>query len=131
MVPWEGLEPSIRFRNAILSRARIPFRHHGFAAPWYRVSPGECYASFMAIRYWFKAKRYGWGWTPATWQGWFILIAFIALTLQAFFIIDEQSHSVSDTLITFVPIALFNSLVLIAVCWFTGETPRWNWGKKE
>ena len=29
MVPWEGLEPSIPYGNAILSRARIPFRHHG------------------------------------------------------------------------------------------------------
>ena len=29
MVPWEGLEPSIPCENAILSRARIPFRHHG------------------------------------------------------------------------------------------------------
>ncbi len=31
MVPWEGLEPSIPYGNAILSRARIPFRHHGIS----------------------------------------------------------------------------------------------------
>ncbi len=30
MVPWEGLEPSIPCENTILSRARIPFRHHGW-----------------------------------------------------------------------------------------------------
>lgn len=34
MVPWEGLEPSIPRGNAILSRARIPFRHHGICASY-------------------------------------------------------------------------------------------------
>ena len=29
-------------------------------------------------RYWFPAKRYGWGWgPPATWQGWAVLAAFV------------------------------------------------------
>jgi len=26
---------------------------------------------------WFKAKQYGWGWYPARWQGWLIVIGFI------------------------------------------------------
>jgi hypothetical protein len=33
-------------------------------------------------RYWFRAKRYGWGWgLPVAWQGWLILAAFFALLL--------------------------------------------------
>ena len=33
-------------------------------------------------RYWFRAKRYGWGWgMPSTWQVWVVLLAFIALLL--------------------------------------------------
>lgn len=33
-------------------------------------------------RYWFPAKKYGWGWgMPATWQGWLVLGAYLALTL--------------------------------------------------
>jgi hypothetical protein len=36
-------------------------------------------------RYWFPAKRYGWGWgLPVTWQGW--LVAFIALTVAGGFV---------------------------------------------
>jgi len=23
-------------------------------------------------RYWFKAKMYGWGWTPVKWQDWLV-----------------------------------------------------------
>ncbi len=33
----------------------------------------------VAGKYWFKAKNYGWGWYPATWQGWLILAGFIYL----------------------------------------------------
>jgi hypothetical protein len=33
-------------------------------------------------RYWFPAKRYGWGWgSPATWQGWVVLLAWLATVL--------------------------------------------------
>ena len=31
-------------------------------------------------KYWFPAKRYGWGWgIPITWQGWAALVSFFAL----------------------------------------------------
>ena len=31
--------------------------------------------------YWFKARLYGWGWTPATWQGWLVLAIWLVLVL--------------------------------------------------
>lgn len=31
--------------------------------------------------YWFKAKPFGWGWTPVTWQGWLVILVYIALIL--------------------------------------------------
>ena len=31
--------------------------------------------------YWFKRKLYGWGWTPATWQGWFAIGVYVLLIL--------------------------------------------------
>ena len=30
---------------------------------------------------WFRAKRFGWGWAPFTWQGWAITFGFVALIL--------------------------------------------------
>ena len=82
-------------------------------------------------RYWFKAKLYGWGWTPARWPGWVVLIMFIALIVFNFIRIDRHSHSVSDTLINFVPETIILGLILIAICWQTGEKPRWNWGIQD
>lgn len=39
-------------------------------------------------KYWFPAKRYGWGWgLPVRWQGWVCLAAYmagVALTLHFF-----------------------------------------------
>jgi len=30
-------------------------------------------------RYWFRKKRFGWGWTPATGEGWIATFAFAAI----------------------------------------------------
>ena len=79
-------------------------------------------------RLWFKAKRYGWGWTPCTWQGWLILAAFVALFTETFLVVDAHSHSGSDTLIAFVPLAFFYTFILILICYRTGEKPRRRWG---
>ena len=78
---------------------------------------------------WFKAKRYGYGWYPATWQGWLVLAAYVALVVANFYRIDSHSHSVSDTLINVVPETIVLTLVLIAICYKTGEPSHWRWGK--
>ena len=40
--------------------------------------------------YWFKAKLYGWGWTPAKWQGWLVVLTYIIL-ISIFIITREDS----------------------------------------
>jgi hypothetical protein len=81
--------------------------------------------------HWFKTKKYGWGWTPVTWQGWFIILSYILFVSWNFFRIDSHSHSVSDTLITFVPETIVFTGFLIIICLKTGEKPKWRWGKKK
>lgn len=83
----------------------------------------------MKHKYWFKAKRYGWGWYPSSWQGWLILLDWLVLTAFIFTLIDRNSPSTNHTLIQFlIPFILLISL-LIVICWKTGEKPRWRWGK--
>lgn len=82
-------------------------------------------------RYWFKAKLYGWGWTPARWQGWLSILIFIILLVLNFNRIDSASHSGSDTLINFIPQTVVLALILILICIKTGEKPRWQWGIKK
>lgn len=78
--------------------------------------------------YWFKRKVYGWGWTPARWQGWVTLVVFLVLVVWNAIRVDSMSHSASDTLLSFVPQTVILVFVLIAICFVTGEEPKWQWG---
>jgi len=78
---------------------------------------------------WFKAKRYGWGWYPSTWQGWLILAVFVAALTWNAFRFGNGSQTTSDLWYGFIPQTLLMVLVLLAICWYTGEKPRWRWGK--
>ncbi len=77
---------------------------------------------------WFKRKTFGWGWTPVRWQGWLVIGLYAALIAFVFARIDASSHSVSDTMAgVFLPF-IGLTLILIALCYATGEEPGWQWG---
>jgi hypothetical protein len=43
-------------------------------------------------KYWFSAKRYGWGWgIPSFWQGWLVLAAFVALLVVGSFLFPPNA----------------------------------------
>jgi hypothetical protein len=35
----------------------------------------------MEKKKWFVRKKYGWGWTPASWQGWLLIALYILFVL--------------------------------------------------
>ena len=73
---------------------------------------------------WFASLNKGVGWRPATWQGWLIIVLYIVFLVWDFMRIDGPSHSISDTLIAFVPQGLAATVLLAFICYFTGEKPR-------
>lgn len=73
---------------------------------------------------WFAALSNGIGWRPATWQGWLIVALYLIFVVWDFIRIDGSSHSVSDTLIAFVPEFLVATVILAFICYFTGEKPH-------
>ncbi len=81
--------------------------------------------------YWFKRKLYGWGWTPARWQGWLTMGIFLTLIVSNFIRVDTRSHSASDTLINFVPRTIVLIVIFTAICFWKGEAPRWQWGNPK
>ena len=75
-------------------------------------------------RYWFPAKRYGWGWgLPSCWQGWVVLGAFGIAMLIGGMTIDVPAHPLG-----FALYAVSATLVLLVICLAKGEPPRWRWG---
>lgn len=83
---------------------------------------------------WFKAKLYGWGWTPAKWQGWVVTLVYVVLVLTLVFTREESilgnPDSGSNFLTFALPIIIFTSL-FIYICYKKGERPHWQWGPKK
>jgi hypothetical protein len=82
-------------------------------------------------RLWFKAKTYGWGWTPVTWQGWTVQLGHAALCIGwvVYLLKDgDVPFDAVQAVIDVSPIVALTAL-LIVVCWMKGERPRWRWGR--
>ena len=63
-------------------------------------------------RFWFPAKRYGWGWgPPVCWQGWAVLLGYFALMLAVDAIVHEENPH--DRLIAPVTAGVEDSPVVV------------------
>ena len=82
----------------------------------------------MERKIWFKAKPYGVGWYPATWEGWLITLLYVVLLSASFTLIDSKSYSGSDTLIGVFPYFFILTLALLFIAYLKGEHFGWRWG---
>ena len=80
---------------------------------------------------WFRAKRFGWGWYPVTWQGWAIILMYVFVLFANTRYINNHEFSNSDFLMQFFPQTYILTVFLIIICYTTGEKPRWRWGCKD
>jgi uncharacterized membrane protein YhaH (DUF805 family) len=77
-------------------------------------------------RYWFPAKRYGWGWGPPNcWQGWAVLLVWLAVILIATLKL-RPTHPVGHWIFV---VAMVSLLILIG--YIKGEPPSWRWGDRK
>jgi hypothetical protein len=93
---------------------------------------------------WFKAKRYGIGWVPASWQGWVITLTYSLIVVGSSVVFTRVATSspdalgssfASDILIGRFCIWIFIlTLFFFWVCYKTGDAAVWHWntgsGKK-
>jgi hypothetical protein len=79
----------------------------------------------MQKRYWFPAKRYGWGWGPPNcWQGWAVLgcwLAFLFAAMPRF----SRGHSAAGGAFLIAMLGL-----LLVIFYFKGDPLRWRWGDR-
>ncbi len=81
----------------------------------------------MKERLWFKTRRSGWGWYPATWQAWLTLAIYVGLIAGGTWVL--LPHLTADALqplrlliwLFFIALTIVS---LLAVAWRTGSTPR-------
>lgn len=76
--------------------------------------------------YWFRRKLCGWGWTPATKEGWFVTVVFIAFIICIGWRSDLQQLEGYGLVWQFIVPAVAATTLLVWVCFKTGEPPRWQ-----
>jgi hypothetical protein len=78
-------------------------------------------------KYWFPAKRFGWGWgPPSAWQGWAVLLIYLLLVLGGIPLVQAPLGS-----LIYILYALVLTAILIGVCWLKGEPPAQHTGKRD
>jgi hypothetical protein len=75
---------------------------------------------------WFMPKRYGYGsGLPISWQGWAIIIGYVALVLAASLVLKRRP-------LQLLAFAVPLTLVLVVICARTTRGGwRWRWGKDD
>ena len=82
--------------------------------------------------YWFKRKRYGWGFAPVSWQGWIVVIDFVVLAVGGAILLlpgSSQQATTSQILRFLGYLAVLTGLILY-ISLVRSPKPRWRWGKK-
>jgi hypothetical protein len=75
-------------------------------------------------RYWFAAKRYGWGWgLPLTWEGWVVYIGWFAAFFGGIAALGLRHLQAPHFAFVVAMVTL-----LVVVCYSKGEPPRWRSG---
>lgn len=80
-------------------------------------------------KYWFKNKSFGYGWTPATWEGW-VVMAVYALCLFGGVLFLGSDVVERDLVNLFFFIGALTFLLLVIV-WRTGEPLRLRFNGKD
>jgi hypothetical protein len=63
---------------------------------------------------WFGPKRFGWGWSPVSWQGWVVVVAYVAILITV--------GAVASRTTTLV-VAVVATVLLFGVMTLTGGRP--------
>lgn len=82
--------------------------------------------------YWFKRRRYGYGWTPVTWQGWLTVILFLVVILSGAVMLlkDTPRNTVSAEVFVFLAFLAIATALAAGISLMKGPKPKWRWGSK-
>lgn len=80
------------------------------------------------MKLWFKAKTFGYGWYPVSWEGWVTLLIYLVVVVGLGVMLDRSPQANSDLVLFFSSIAAA-TIILILICVKKGEAARWRWGK--
>ncbi len=77
--------------------------------------------------YWFKARKYGYGWTPVTLEGWVTVVIYIVVSIYAFVEVHKDYPTLKQNIIAAIPTFAFVTLILLLILYKKGEPLKWPW----
>jgi hypothetical protein len=80
---------------------------------------------------WFKRRRFGYGWTPVTWQGWLTIAVFLLVVFAGLLLIPANSKTPVIDMFIYLAFVALAILGLVYVATKKGPSPKWRWGKKH
>ncbi len=83
---------------------------------------------------WFVAKCYGYGWTPASLEGWLVLALYLSAIWGAY--VCQYTRDLTGSYEDFIrhwflPQVFGLTFMLFVICFLKGEKPGWRWGNKS
>jgi len=105
--------------------AHFTFRSHYFSFGPFRARCDKIlHMSERPKEYWFKRKRYGWGWVPATIEGWLVVAAFLVLLFLGSSLMKGSNTAAA------VVCWVLGGGILIWANLTHGPAAKWRWGWK-
>lgn len=84
----------------------------------------------MSNGYWFKRRRYGFGWIPVTWQGWAVLGVYLVVVIGgATTLVGVPEANQARELGFFLTFVALATVGLIRIAIWKGPRARWRWGR--
>jgi hypothetical protein len=82
--------------------------------------------------YWFRQKRFGYGGTPVTWQGWLLVLVFVAFVAGCVLLVTFAArHGLAAGALGAIVLLSMAIAALIYVSWRKTEGGwRWHWGNE-
>ena len=80
--------------------------------------------------YWFRPKRYGYGATPTTWQGWALTLGTVAVMVAASITLRRTEPHYWGLAVMFGFDALALAFLFIGCRLKTDGEWRWRWGDR-
>lgn len=85
-------------------------------------------------QYWFRAKRYGYGWSYAlNFQGWFTYaITLIGFVIHFSFAMSGiEEGAIDGGRILYIATSFLWIVGLTVICYKKGEPAKWRWGEYD
>ena len=87
----------------------------------------------MTEKYWFKPKRYGWGFMPVTWEGWMATLVLVALIFLSAYVnkIGSENMTSENILRCVLDILILGGLFTVLCKDKLEGGLKWRWGNKK